>query len=412
MEDNWNYNEYNSYNEQKNKIQWGKIILSIFVIIIIIIIILLLLKSCKKTSLKDDIITASHEYYEKYPRLLPSVPGECVMVTLGTLEDEGLIKNNKYETCDKDKTYVNVCYLENKNYHYAANLSCQNEYTNYGLWKDGNESLLTDNSDVRFLFQGEKQTLSNKYFYPKDVKEEDKVKEYYASKPNDDYTYMSEDEMGYKWYIEKGNKVYWNRGEYSSTQPSGYTKKGSSKEITNISETVPESASYRKISNITLYRTQNVARPYVYWCADKTDNNKVQAFDHPCSGDFPRASVILFTCDGKTDAKQGTVCSEWTSWSTTSCSNSVSNGINCETKKGYKYTDTMWQWYKIAETKTYYPSGSTNESSEKTYYVEKPVDGAIKDETTRTKVNKYYKLVEEENGTVELMDSPNWFNGR
>ena len=146
MNENYNYDEYK---EEKNRIPWGRIIVSFLILVAVIIIALLLLKSCNKGELRNDLIEAAKDYYEKYPDLLPSEIGECFIVTLGELESEGLIKVSDYETCDKTKTYVNVCYLESKTYHYSAVLECGSEETNYGMWQDGTEADINESS----LFQ-------------------------------------------------------------------------------------------------------------------------------------------------------------------------------------------------------------------------------------------------------------------
>ena len=92
---NENY-DYTEYKEERNKIPWGRVIISFLVLVAIIIIILLLLKACGKTSLRDDLIEAAKDYYEKYPDMLPSEIGECFVVTLADLEKEGLIQIYHY----------------------------------------------------------------------------------------------------------------------------------------------------------------------------------------------------------------------------------------------------------------------------------------------------------------------------
>lgn len=390
---------YTEYNEEKNRVPWLRIILSILAVVLIIVIIILLIKGCSKDSLRDDLIEAGKSYYENHPLYLPQTIGECKTVSLDTLKGESLVKTNKYDTCDDTKTYVNVCYLESKTYHYSAALSCEDEKTNYGVWMDGKESDLTNLSDVRFLFIGEENQIATKYYYPNDITDSSKAVAYYKEAPNAEYTEKEDEQTGYKWYTQKTTNVYWQDGNYSSIQPSGYPNKGSSTTVTKVSETKPSVVSYRTIEQITMYRSKTVARPYVYWCYIKGDENSVINSSSPCSGQYSEVALILYTCNGDTSVAQGTTCSTWSSWTEQKCTESTKDGIECEEKSGYKYTDTMWKWYKNTTVKSYYPSGSSSSDKEDTYYITAPVENAIKDESTATTVYKYFKLVEDENNT-------------
>ena len=57
----------------------------------------------------------------------------------------------------------------------------------------------------------------------------------------------------------------------------------------------------------------------------------------------------------------------------------------------------MWKWYRKDNVRSYYPSGASSASGEKTYYISSPTSGAIRDDATAATVHKYYKL---EEGTV------------
>lgn len=396
MNDNLDYSEYN---EEKNRVPWGRVFLSLAIIILGVIIALLILKACGKPNLRNDLIESGKDYYEIHFNDLPTEIGECKQVSLKTLKDANLIKDN-YESCADEKTYVNVCYLESKTYHYSAILECADEVTNYDIWKDGKEADLTENSDVRFKYLGELNKMGTKYYYPNNATIVTDVQEYYASVPSEDYNLKEDEQEGFKWYVEKEVKEYWNDGDYSSTQPSGYTKKGDSKEETNISLTRPSEASYRKISEITLYRYQKVAYPVLFYCKSKTAVG-VMSGTTPCASredGYTEFVKMDYSC-GNGTVESGTVCADFTDWSQTKCENSVTNGIKCETKKGYSYTDTKWQWYKVGSGKSYYPSGSTSAEKENTYYVTSPVEGAIKDEATKATAYKYYKLEEGKENT-------------
>ena len=390
---NENYN-YDEYKEEKNRIPWARVLVSFLILVAIIIIILLLLKACGKSSLRDDLIDAAKDYYEKYPDMLPSEVGECFVLTLADLEKEGLIKVSDYETCDKEKTYVNVCYLESKTYHYSAILECEVEDTNYGMWQNGTENDIEENSDIRFKFLGEELQTGTKYYYPNDLTDITKVIEYYAAIPKSGYTGKEDEQIGYKWYTEEKVNKYWNNGGYSSTQPKGYPTKGSSTTVTKYSDTKPEAASYRKIEETKLYRYQ-VLGTEAHWCHAQGDENKTTLTYGECGGEYPVEFLTVYMCIGDPNDKgsvEQKVCEEFTDWSSKSCTSSAT--INCETKSSYKYTDTMWKWYTTATERNYYPSGTSNANDEITYYISSPINGAIKDESTRATVYKYYKLEE------------------
>ena len=396
MEENYSYTEYN---EEKNRIPWLRIFISFLILVVGVIIVLLLLRACGKPVLRDDLIEAAKDYYEKYPELLPSEVGECFVVTLDQLEKEGLIKVSNYETCDKNNTYVTVCYLESKTYHYSANLDCENEDNNYGMWQDGDESDITEDSDIRFKFLGEEKQTGTKYYYPNDLTDTSKVIEYYASIPKTGYSGKEDEQTGYKWYTEKTVNNYWNNGGYSSTQPEGYPTKGSSTTVTKYSDTKPSEASYRKIEESTLYRYQ-VLGTEAHWCHAEGDENKVTLTYGECGGAYPIEFLTVYMCIDDPNDKgsiEQKVCKDFTDWSSKKCTNSST--INCETKTGYKYTDTMWKWYNTSNVRSYYPSGSSDASKEITYYITAPVSDAKKDESTEATVYKYYKLEKDTDGS-------------
>ena len=402
MEENYNYTEYN---EEKNRIPWLRVLISFLILVVIVVIILLLLRACGKPSLRNDLIEAAKEYYELYPDLLPSETGECFVVTLHELEQEGLIKVSDYETCDKENTYVRVCYLESKTYHYSAILECEAEDTNYGMWQDGTESDINEDSDIRFEFLGEEMNSGIKYYYPNNLTNIDEVKEYYDAIPSNGYSGQDDKQTGYKWYTEKSVNTYWNNGAYSSTQPSGYNIKGSSTTTTKYSIDRPASASYREIEEVTLYRTQRIAYPKGYICSDG-DNGTIIS-DEPCDSSVENP-VIVFTCNGS-DIVDVTLeqlqnrdfppCGDWSEWTTEKCTTIYTSGIKCQSDEGYRYTDTMWKWYRNDNVRSYYPSGASNASDEKTYYISSPTNGAIRDNSTAATVHKYYKLEEGTTGT-------------
>ena len=395
MNDNLNYTEYN---EERNTVPWTRIIIAIVCLIVVIVAIILIFRGCSKSSLRDDLIKAGKEYYEAFPSSLPGEVGECKTVPLSTLQEEEIVGNFKYRTCDTTMTYVNVCHLENGSYHYSATVSCKKEKTDYGSWKEGHIANLSDKSDVRFLFVGEAKEKGNKYYYPSDLTNSDEVIHYYSSIPSADYNLFEDESEGYKWYTESTNNTYWKNGSYSSTEPNGYPIKGSSKTETKLTITKPQTTSYRTIKDVTLYRYQTIAKPYQFICASKKGTGNIVS-KTPCASltnGYTEFVRMTYTCGDNKEVAQGTVCKDYTNWSKDKCSDSVADGIKCESSKGYEYTDTMWKWYKKDTTRKYYPSNAATPDKENTYFIEAPIEGVIKDAATKATVHKYYKLVNEE----------------
>lgn len=389
-------NDYGTYEERKTA-PWGRLFLSLLSIILIIVLILMFLKFCTKRSLQPDLLKAGKAYYANNTSQLPQEVGECKTVSLKTLEEQELVKSKNYKTCQLEDTYVKVCYLESKNYHYVAVLSCEQEKSQFGMWKNGEEKdLIADKSDVRFQYIGEQLKLGTKYYYPNNNSQ---IKEYYATSPDDAYTEKEDEQTGYKWYKEVAAKQYYNNGAYTSIQPKGYPTKGESKLVTNYTFTKPSSASYRKVEETTLYRSKVEARQYKWECISKNDPNVSKISPIICPARDDEFTILnkdhaFYTCDGETSVTVGTVCSDFTEWTDKECKSSALTGVVCESKAGYKYTDTQWKWYKEGKERKYYTSGSNTADKEKTYYIEAPEAGAIKDESTATTVYRFYKLVE------------------
>lgn len=399
---------YVDYDNEKRPIPWDRLFLSLLGIVLVILLVLLFMKFCGKKSLQPDLLKAGKEYYEKYPSNLPNEVGTCNTVSLKQLEEADLIKAKKYSDCNLENTYVKVCYLESKNYHYTAILACDSETTKFGMWKDGTEKdLIADKSDVRFRYLGEQLRLGTKYYYPNDNTNLENVKEYYADSPKEGYTEKEDEQIGYKWYTEVSTKEFYNNGAYTSIQPKGYPTKGQSKLVTNYTLTQPNAASYRVVENITLYRTKVEARQYKWQCISKNNPGLTMISDTICAArddEFTtlKADYAEYTCDGVKSVERGTVCSNYTDWTDKACQSSKITGVVCESQIGYKYTDTQWQWYKSGTGRKYYPSGSDTADKETTYYLNAPVNGAIKDETTKQTVYKFYKLVDDkENANLE-----------
>ena len=371
-----------------------KIVKGIFfgiLVIVAVIIILLLLKGCGKSNVDryDDLVKAAKEYYKNYADKLPESYGDQVTVTLKDLKSENLLKYpDSFSDCADASTYVKVSKLESGNYQYTPVLNCTSEETTFGGCVTGKESdLEVDSSNVEFSFIASRLEKGTKVYYPNKETDINKVKEYYKTAPNSEYS-LTDDKgsIGYKYYKEvSGGTSYWNNGAYSATAPSGYPNKGNSK-------------------NITYYRKQVVAK-WRFVCKDsRLPGQKVLSTVY-CpnrnTGSFLEVDTsqgtngIVATCDGHTVVQDGTVCENWSNWTTTVCKESKKNsadyrfnGIRCQSK-----TVTAYQWYKNTKSyRSYYPSNKTSASDENTYYLSAPASGYIKDESTKATVYRFYKL--------------------
>lgn len=397
--------EESYYKDRGEERNWPKIVLIVLGIIILALIIFLVVKGC--TNREDEIIDIEQElleagkvYYNTDITLLPQVSGECGFVTLGKLVEEGLITHSEsYNTCNNTETYVKVCKLESGNYHYLPVLQCEENVTNFTNWKEGTESnLIVDKTDVKFTFKGEYkkvednvatkketawldeltgvnyQTISStKYYRYRDMvwKWQTSKKEYYskdgveyfASAPNSEFTSPEGQTTGYKWYtlVSTGEK------EWQKTSD----------------PTKVEATLLRYICHNGKYSTTECGAGFTqlsgsnggYYCIGATTeflSSKV-----PCSqkGEEWKEYGRQYTCNGTDIVNKGTVCAQTCPAGTV---------LNEEKTACGKLVDV--------KAKKYYSSGSSNVNDEKNYYVTAPAEGAIKDESTATKVSKYIRI--------------------
>lgn len=403
MEENSYYGSYEE-NERKNPLL--KILLILILIVVFFIVIFCVLKGCSTKSNENVLLDAGKNYFKDSDKL-PEAVGECSTVTLNFLIKENKIKNSSnFDSCDIDATLVKVCKLKSGNYHYTPFLTCgTKEDTVFGNYEIGVETdLQTDKSDVRFKFLPEVFTSSEKQYYPNNKTNIDEVNELYVTIPATDYSYKSKAiNNAAKWYKETTGTDYWNNGAYSSTAPEGYPNKGKEgTAVTKISLTAPATAEYRTINQVTVYRSRKSSTPTIFrWvCISRTlQGDYISSI--PCSyntNTYTEVKSIDYTCDGATVVSKDATCpsSEWSSWSTDACVKSST--LECESKTGYSYTDKTWQWYVKGTYRSYYPSGSATALGEKTYYLQAPANGYVKDTSTVTTAYKFYKLVKTDNG--------------
>lgn len=394
-----------SYYNLENRKTWIKALLILLFVVMVIAVFYILFNSFGSGKVENNILRAGIDYYDSGNVLLPEAAGECSVVTLRNLLTNEYVKNpNLFTSCDGDETYIKVCKLANGKYHYTPVIKCgTKDDTKFGDWKEGAEGDLIENkSDVRFTYLAQVYSNAGKAYYPNDKSSSLEVSELYISSPSSTYLYKDKGLTASKWYTEQDGTSYWNNGDYSSTQPNGYSIKGSEgSSITSLSISEPINASYRTITQVTLYRTKKISTPYIlnYMCIDKNYGENSHVISNvPCESrsenNYNITAWIYYTCDGKNSVSKDSTCSSspTSDWTTTVCTKS--NSVECETTTGYQYVDRRWQWYSTGSYKKYYPSGASTSTGEITYYVSAPVSGAKQDSTTTTTAYKYYKLVE------------------
>lgn len=365
----------------------------------------------------QNLIKAAKSYYKKYSSILPKEYGECSKLEINELVSKEYLKSKDYYKCDREKTYVQVCKLKSKEYQYTPYISCGDKNDiKYDKYKEGKESDLTpDVSDVRFSFLPQMFSNKIKNYYPEDKTDTNEVQEYYATSPAKGYVYREVDGVvGYKWYSKDSGTNYWNNGEYTSEKPDGYNAKGEEGEpVTHFQLEIPEKKDYRTINEAVLYRTKEntIARPFKYVCIDPKIKGNLTSrtkCEERNSNTFLLTLGVTYTCDDTNQVPQNTVCSQgvWSDWTNQECT--TQGNIECESKKGYSYTDRVWKWYLEGDFRKYYPSGNASSKEENTYYASSPKEGYIKDEKTKKKVYKYFKLgddIKEESSSWIVIDS-------
>ena len=440
-----NYDDY-GYDDENNSSLLKKILV-VALIVISIIIIVILLKGCtggtKKPTETFDyenaLLNAGKNYFENNKDEYPQNKGECTQVDLSKLIEKGLVNVEKFDKCDNSKTYLRVCMLENGTKHFTPWITCENYKSEdkYGESKEGSlKDVLTNETYVEFKFLPQETTpgedelgsvkeawkdelknnsyktlSSTKYYRYRDTyykwdittkkyytTQGDKtdavdVKEYYVVAPNSNYRqYDSKTTEAYKWYTTNQKKEYAleaNGEKAFSTQAIG-------------DYTLHDGGVIKKLYfQRTLKLREGVTPNLFYRCAATNDKN---------------ATIVKYTPNkcGTTDNKMiyeiGTV---YSCASTTSSSETIKGQIvetasspcyevkwsNVQTECDPKSADclvkeiTLYNWYKFVGEgeRTYYPSNATTASGEKVYYTEAPIEGAIKDTTTKATAYKWYK---------------------
>lgn len=467
MSDDYDDYNYEDGDIEKKAVTKKRIII-VTLLIVAIILVIVLLKSCG-TGGKDKgddttntfdyektLLDAGKKYYEYNEHKMPSSIGECTSVDLDTLGNQyGLVNVKDFEKCDNTNTLVNVCMLEDGSFQWTPWLSCTDKDSNseYDTEKEGTaKNLVEDESYVSFMFLpqvlkegtenlGKEEeywkteipystyktvssityysykdqmwiwnTISKTYYSRTgDKTNANEVADYYTSSPNSKYNLSDSKATAYKWYTEESTKkeYYMSNGAkaWSMTAPEGYPYKGTDSSDAKI---------------VDVYRTRTITENknalYYYRCKTSSSSDVYVDQQVPCSNSegkntqnpaYTFTAKTFWNCPAgsyaeSTTITEGTLChvySEWSKVTTTSCG---ANSILCQ-----HGTATFYAWYRLVGDgkRTYYPSGSSTASGENVYYVNSPVNGAIKDTSTAAAAYKWYFKTEGQTSTY-LSASP------
>lgn len=433
-------NDYKDYNYEDTDIEKKAVIKKRIVIglllVVSIIVVIILLKSCSNRTggkepveesfvYENEILDAAKKYYEYNEYKLPTSIGECTTVELSTLKQLGLLKASEFEKCDETLSYVQVCMIEDKSYHWGPWLSCEDKKSEneYGEEKEGTiKDLVKDESLISFKYlpQIMKENAENlgkveeiwkdeitypsyktlntiKYYRYKDQSwiwntinktyytstgeqtNANNVKEYYKSSPSSKYKLSEAGTTGYKWYTQtQAQKEYYMKNGVkgsSATAPEGYPyKEGGTKAYV-----------YQRLSSL-YYRCKTSENSSTYVDQQVAcSNSEGKNVQNPSYTYTEKQFYGCMPSDGGkvVEVEKGSYCGELLK--------SCPPGTQC--RQG---TVMYYNWYKLVGEvkKSYYPSGSASAINENVYYVNAPVDGAIKDESTKTTVYKWYYQTE------------------
>lgn len=354
---------------QNKKLITKILIISLIVIVGIILFILtfVLVKKLLKEEPFDtetSFLESGKSYYQENTK--PSIAGECDKVSLEVLLSEGLIGEVQYYSeCNKYTSYVNVCKLESGKYQYTPMLNCESLQSEkqYGEWTNGTEEdLIEDSSEVRFLYlgynkieQGSKETLE-------DWKDEvENIEKYEIISTTNYYRYRNKE-----WQWQEIRNEYYSVNDTGSNTLAYYAISPDIEYINSDSQTT----AYKWYMNKIVTDTPK----QVYVCQNIQGTNTITSLETTCEqreDDLTITKNVYYTCGVKDQLGNYL---EVSSDSLCDCSSDI-YGIDCKVEKSY------------------YPSGEKIANKESVYYVNQPIEGAIKDVSTKTNVSRYYKEV-------------------
>lgn len=362
--------EENYYKEREVISKPIRILIISFLVLLVFILVFILIKNVNKKevfNIEKDFLTISKNYYRSNSNELPTVVGDCQNVTLEKLLSKSLIKQTEeYKGCNKYKTRVNVCKLNSGSYQYTPILDCDvlDSEEQYGDWKNGTErDLIADSSDVRFLFLAYKKVETEPGEELEAWKDEIEDTNYEIINSTIYYRYRDKE-----WLWEETKKEYYTIDDKESSILAYYATKPDSDYINSDSETT----AYKWYINKAL-----ATSPKKMYSCINPETSATGYKNEPCSNSIDGKTETVkefYTCGVLKEDASGRHYLEVPEGSKCDCS-SEKYGTNCTYEKAY------------------YPSNSKNANQERVYYVEKPVDGAIKDVSTKMNVSRYYKEV-------------------
>ncbi len=446
-----NYDDY-SYEDKDNKSGLLKTILVVVLVILAIILILYLVKSCSNrkedegggTNLptfnyENALLEAGKAYFANNLDEDPKVVGECNAVDLQALINNGLIDQNDFMNCNTSSTYLKVCVLENGTKQYTPWLSCsdKNSENEYGDLKEGSLSdVVVDETYTEFKYLPQVLKKGGNELGPVEELWKDDIK-YSSYKTISKTTYYRYRDKLYIWNV--ANRSYYTSGgdkatasevnEYYTSSPSnGYNLSDSKTTEAYKWYTTTSKKEYALGSNgskafsmtpigdykyndggvdVTMYIQRSVTgtfKPTKYYVCSTNASSNIVAYQpnvecgKGTNKEFKYQREMVYSCTTKSDSESvianivssaDATCNNYSAWSQPSTNKcDTSNKALCQS-----VTKTFYNWYKFVDSgiKTYYPSGSNTASGEKVYYTSAPINGAIKDTSTKATAYKWYK---------------------
>lgn len=444
-----NYNDYGY--EDDNGSGLFKKILIILMVVVSIIIIIFLLRGCGKNGdgknkntydYEKAILNAGKNYFISNTDKYPVNKGECTSVDLKTLIDKGLVDKKIFDGCDNSNTYLRVCLLPNGTKHFTPWITCPNKNSEneYKASTEGTiDDVISNQSYIDFKFYpeiinpnnanlGEEVTLwkdeiedenykvvaettyyryrdnlckwnvtTKKYFTSKgDNTNVKNVNEYYTVSPNSNYKlYDSKTTEAYKWYITNSEKVYYTDSKgVKKLSPQAVDDYIHNEDGYLVRYYRTRTAVENNLTPTLFYicgSENNKDTKYVKYqptkCGSGSDDKYIYQLGtvYSCASSKASGDSVVSNIVDNAKSKCYTFGS-WSSWSATT---------KCDiTKNTCDYEDVMlYYWYKYKESgnRKYYPSGSSTAAGEKVYYTEAPVNGAVKDTSTKATAYKWYK---------------------
>ena len=384
------------------------------------------------------LLEAGKKYFNTNTNEVPTAIGDCYNVTLQTLIMDGYLNSEDFKQCNSINTYVRVCKLENGSLQYTPWFACNDKLSSeeYGQTTDGTlNDIVPDVTYVDFLFLPQQLNKNKEELGPVEEIWKDDIK-YVSYKTLATTTYYRYRDQLFKWNVT--SKLYYTTSgektdassvkEYYTSAPSGkhiysdnktteaykwYTT--TSKKEYALTSKGAKAFSDKPIGDynlneggviVTMYKTRTVTgsrAPTKYYACSTSSTSPYLVFQKVnCPSDHnPEYKVlrdIFYSCADPNSGSESILgqkvnstdmCVTYSAWSDAK-RGTCPAGTNSNTC--IQVSATFYNWYKIVDSgdRTYYPSGASTAAGEKVYYTSAPVNGAIKDEASKTTAYKWY----------------------